>query len=397
LLASIPDGDDNFQPGPAWSPDGQTIAVPVLLRGERVRWILAIVSVADGSVRELYSYPHEIGRAVWLTRGDALAMTIRDQTGRGQLWAIPYPRGKPARLTNDLEDYEDDIDITRDGKNVIAIATALASDVWTIPDADASRGRQITSSGVALLQVAAMPLRKMLVRDAEGEMWLAKTDGTERSLFTTARNANSPVPCADSVVFNSFHDDTVDLIRVDADGLNPTRLFKGDIGPATCSNDGHYIFFASKVKPYAILRLSSGGGDPIEITKSPGYEIKPRLSISPDGKLLAYAYDEALPATGTKLAVIPVRRRKHPNVRSCNTFRALDFLGRQSRHRRLLLLKGCSKKACAKPAELFPAALAPQRMAIARVGCMNAAGPIAKLDMHAFPNLTGLIPPSDGK
>jgi Tol biopolymer transport system component len=113
------------------------------------------------------------------------------------------------------------------------------------------------------------------------------------------------VPCAGVVVFNSFHDDTIDLIRVDADGLNSTRLFKGDIGPATCSNDGHYIFFASKVKLCAILRLSSTGGDLIEIAKSPGYEIKPRLGISPDGKLLAYAYDEALPATETKLAVIP--------------------------------------------------------------------------------------------
>ena len=88
--------------------------------------------------------------------------------------------------------------------------------------------------------------------------------------------------------------------------MNPTRLFKGDIGPPTCSNDGHYIFFARKVKPFAILRLASEGGDPIEIAKSPGYEIKPRLSISPDGKLLAYAYDEALPATRTKLAVVPV-------------------------------------------------------------------------------------------
>jgi len=305
LLASIPDGADNFQPGPAWSPDGQTIVVPVMLRGEKVRWVLDAVSVADGSVRELYSYTHEIGRAVWLPDGDALLMTIHDQTGRGQLWAISYPRGKPVRLTNDLEDYEDNIDITRNGKKLAAIATKQVSNIWIVPAADASRGRQITSSGVALMQVAAMPLGKMLVRGADGEMWLMKTDGSERSPFTTARNSYSPTLCDGSVVFNSFHDDTIDLMRVDADGLNPTRLFKGDIGPPTCSNDGHYIFFTSQVKPYAILRLPSRGGDPIEIAKSPGYEIRPRLSISPDGKLLAYAYDEALPATGTNLAVIP--------------------------------------------------------------------------------------------
>jgi len=245
-----------------------------------------------------YANPHEIGRPVWL------GMT-RDQTGRGQLWAITYPRGKPVRLTNDLENYQDDIDVTRDGKNVVAIAATQASNVWIVPDADASRGRQITSSGVALIQVAAMPFGKMLTRCADGEMWMMKTDGSERSPFTTARNAYSLASCDGAVVFNSFHDDTVDLIHVDADGLNPTLLFKGDIGPPTCSNDGRDVFFASKVKPYAILRLPSGGGDPIEIAKSPGYEIRSRLSISPDGKLLVYAYDEALPATGTKLAVIP--------------------------------------------------------------------------------------------
>jgi len=53
LLASIPDGAEDFQPGPAWSPDGQIIVVPVMLRGEKVRWILAPVSLASGSVREL--------------------------------------------------------------------------------------------------------------------------------------------------------------------------------------------------------------------------------------------------------------------------------------------------------------------------------------------------------
>jgi DNA-binding winged helix-turn-helix (wHTH) protein/Tol biopolymer transport system component len=305
LLASISDGASDFQPGPVWSPDGKTIAVPVMLQGEKLRWVLAAVSVADGTVRELYSHLHGIGRAVWSADGDVLLMTIRDQTGRGQVWAISYPRGKPLRLTNDLENYEDDIDATRDGKNVVAIATMLASKIWMVPAADTSRGRQITSSPGTVISAASMPLGKVLVGSADGEMWLMRTDGSGRSPFTTEHNAYSPAPCGSFVVFNSLHDGTTDLVRVDADGLRPTRLFHGEIGPPTCSNDGRYIFFATKVKPYTILRLSSGGGDPIEIAKSPGYEIKPRLSISPNGKLLAYAYDEALPATGTNLAVIP--------------------------------------------------------------------------------------------
>jgi DNA-binding winged helix-turn-helix (wHTH) protein/Tol biopolymer transport system component len=305
LLASIPDGASDFQPGPAWSPDGETIAVPVLLRGEKLRWVLDAVSVVNGGVREVYSYPHEIGRAVWLAHGDALVTAIRDQTGRGQLWVISYPRGKSLRLTNDLENYQDDIDVTRDGRNVVAIATTLASNVWIVPGADTSRARQISSGPVAVIRAVSMSPGKVLAGSADGEIWLMNTDGGEHSPFTTSRNAYSPTPCGSSVVFNSLHDGTMELVRVDADGLKPMTLFHGDIGPPTCSNDGHYIFFASTVKPYAILRVLSAGGDPIEIAKSPGYEIKPRLSISPNGKLLAYAYDEALPATGTNLAVIP--------------------------------------------------------------------------------------------
>ena len=191
LLASIQDGADDFQPGPAWSPDGQTIAVPVMLRGKHVRWVLDMVSVADGSVRELYSTNHELGRPAWLPDGDTLLMTIRDQSGRGQVWAISYPPGKAARLTNDLENYQDDIDVTRDGKSVAVLATTQTSNVWIVPGVDVSRGQKITSSAAPLTQVAAMPLGKLLARGADGEMWLMNTDASGRIPFAVGQNANS--------------------------------------------------------------------------------------------------------------------------------------------------------------------------------------------------------------
>jgi Tol biopolymer transport system component len=204
-----------------------------------------------------------------------------------------------------LEDYQDDIDVTRDGNNIVAITTTLASNVWLAPDVDASRVRQITSAPPGVLRVASMSLGKVLASTEDGGIWLMNSDGSEPSPFVIGRNAFSPTPCGRFVVFNSLHDSTIDLVRVDADGLKPMTLFHGDIGPPTCSNDGRSVFFVRTIKSYAILRLATEGGTPIEIAKSPGYEIMQNLSISPDGMLLAYAYDEALPATGTNLTVIP--------------------------------------------------------------------------------------------
>ena len=43
----------------------------------------------------------------------------------------------------------------------------------------------------------------------------------------------------------------------------------------------------------------------MEIAKTPGYDIKGRVAISPDGKFLAYAYDEGDVELGSKLVVIP--------------------------------------------------------------------------------------------
>jgi Tol biopolymer transport system component len=106
------------------------------------------------------------------------------------------------------------------------------------------------------------------------------------------------------VLFGSFAGGEVDLVRVDADGTNAAKLVSGDIGPPICSADG-YVFYVNMVKPETISRIGVQGGAPVEIAKSPGFDILGRLTISPDARFLAFAYDEPPPATGTKLAVIP--------------------------------------------------------------------------------------------
>jgi serine/threonine protein kinase/Tol biopolymer transport system component len=303
LLAGIVGGSQDFQPGPAWSPDGGTIALAVMLRDTQVRFALDLVRVNDGSVRQIYSSAFGIGRPVWLST-DSLVVPLRGRSGRGQLWTISYPGGESERLTNDLEDYRYfGVDFSRDARILVATNSTQISNIWVGQAGNPSAARQITFGKLSMLEVTTTSQRKVLGRSGEGRLWVVNAETSQRSLFADAHNVVSLTSCGRFVLFESFVADTVDLVRVDADGTNAVKLISGDIGPPICSADG-YIFYSNIVKPQTISRIGIQGGSPVQIAQSPGFAILGRLSVSPDARFLAFAYDEAAPAMGTKLAVI---------------------------------------------------------------------------------------------
>ena len=133
LLTILRDAVPFHQAGPAWSPDGRTIAVSVM-RKRASQWALEAVSVADGTVREIHSSPYKIGRPLWLPTGDGLLAALDDQNNHGQLYLIRFPSGKLRRLTNDLADYDDDrIDLTRDGKTAAIVAWTRVATSGRLP------------------------------------------------------------------------------------------------------------------------------------------------------------------------------------------------------------------------------------------------------------------------
>ena len=116
---------DLFTHGTAWSPDGKTIAFSTVESKKSIRSVLWAVSVDDGSVREIYSTPDQIGLPCWLPDGSGLLASIGNlfQPLRGQLWFISFPKGQARRLTNDLMDYQpDSLSLTQDGKTLVDIA-----------------------------------------------------------------------------------------------------------------------------------------------------------------------------------------------------------------------------------------------------------------------------------
>jgi DNA-binding winged helix-turn-helix (wHTH) protein/Tol biopolymer transport system component len=301
LLATMHNRNAYWQRGATWSPDGQTIALSVVRWDKQIGAVLNTVSVADGSVRELYSSSDPIGRPIWSPRGDSMLVPLVGRGGRGQLWLISYPQGKARRITNDLADYDFPIDGASDGKTVAAIGATQVSNVWVAPQPNPSNGRQITFGPLSMLGIADTKEGKLLLSSADGRLWVTNPDGSQRPQFVW--QGGSVMPCGNFVLFESFESGTMTLMRINPDFSNPTVLASGDLFAPVCSPDGKFVFYASFAPPQAISRISVEGGTPVRIAQILGDGIVGRPGISPDGKFLEYAFQEFKPPAW-KLAVI---------------------------------------------------------------------------------------------
>jgi len=311
LLTTIHDGSGElYQPGPNWSPDGQTIAVPVLISNQHLRWVLDVVSVANGAIRELYSSQQEdLGRPVWLRSGTALMLPHFDKAAhRSQLWTVSFPEGRAQPLTHDLSDYGTDLDQTRDGRTLATTASTLVSHVWIAPASDLSQGQQVTSDDLPMLDVAEAFDGKLLVHSADDAIWMMHTDGSQRIRFTDVQTADELTTCGQSVILRIAENGTLTLTRFDKDGSHPTVLARGSLTSPACSADASAIFYYTWDQPQRIWKVLLEGGSPQPVAEALGDTIAGSLVASPDGKFLAYPYTQfgRVPSVGWRIALIPV-------------------------------------------------------------------------------------------
>jgi Tol biopolymer transport system component len=285
-----------------WSPDGSTIAAQFARSRKQPRFMLYTVAVADGSVHELYSSPHSIGRAMWLPRGDNLLSVLSDREGRGQLWTIGFREVNADRITNDLTNYRTRIDLTRNAGTVAAIERRDVSNIWSMHGMDALSAVQLTSLSMPIYQVRETSNGRLLANT--GKLWVLDGDGKERRLFTDLTGINGVAVCGNSVVLASEENGQSDLLRFDLDGSNSLKLASGQFLDLLCTREGKFVYYIEQGPPQTIWRISVSGGNPVEIAKVLGEDAVSRMSLSPDGKTLVYAYEE-FDTLKVKLAIIP--------------------------------------------------------------------------------------------
>jgi eukaryotic-like serine/threonine-protein kinase len=299
VLATRPDAGDIS--GAAWSPDGKTIALTTSEATKRLRSVLLVISVANGSVREVYSAPDAIGRPRWLPDGSGLLVSMSDrfQTSRGQIWIISFPKGEARRLTNDLTDYQlCCLDLTRDGKTLVDTELTTVSDLWLAPAGDTARAKQITVKEPAIGRFSWTP-SGIVFANGDGNLFAVNQEGSGRTLLTPNERLNwAPSVCGDGryIVYASFREEKRGIWRMDADGANPILIADETIaqGPQ-CSPDGKWVVYLQGSSQTPVRVPITGEKLPEVLVQDSVAEsftsfsnIENSVAISPDGKLIAY-------------------------------------------------------------------------------------------------------------
>jgi Tol biopolymer transport system component len=274
----------------AWSPDGKTIVIMFeRQKGNERLGLLEGISSADGSVRELHRSEYPLGTSTWLPDGKGLLFVGRDsQQGKDQLWSLSFPDGEIRRFTNDLSRYDgDSLELTRDGKALVAVQWTTEANIFLAPEGDAARAKQINSGESNGFGVRWTPEGKLVTRNERGQLLLIDAAGQQSALIEEGP-AGAISVCGDgkNVLYVKLRGSAFGIWRAGLDGSGASLLVDGARIPS-CSPDGKWFTYFYQ---NGLWRMPVGGGKAQMLAENTG---GPSLSsISPDGRFVVYALQE---------------------------------------------------------------------------------------------------------
>jgi len=305
---------------PAWSPDGSKLVAisekPSLMTVDR----------STGEERELQtSRWRAIQKALWTPDGMRLifsARAINETTS--QLWMLSYPDGDLRRLTNDLEGYFW-ISLSGDGRKLVTRQQRMVMHLWLAPDGDVKKAGQLTfgqRSFEGYNGLAWTPDGRIVFSAFTNnitDIYSMDPDGSDRVQLTSNAGLDNIHPAVSNdgryIVFTSNRTGSMQIWRMDIDGRNQKQLTlvagqkndeqKDSAQYAALSPDGREVFFIRRgAGPAAIWKVSIEGGTPVPVSRLTGASAEGFLSISPDGKWLAYHHVSAGQKPGEESTMI---------------------------------------------------------------------------------------------
>ena len=285
---------------PSWSPDGTLIAASVM-SGETGQGKIVGFDVETGAVA--WSSEHSwtfIARVDWLPDGDALlAIAPADERPGFQIWYVPFPRGAPHQITDDLVQYRL-ASVTADGNSLVTVAETEEITLWTHRSDGTGQPARISHTrrdgrfGFDLTADARIVLQT--IEAGQVELAVMNLDGSRRQVLT-----DDPLPEAYPRVTGKgkvLYCAGAELRLMDIDGTDSQTLstLQGRYITPALSPDGNWAVIP---RTSGLWRLPLDGGEPTQLTDLQAY----LPAISPQGTRLAFYFDDG---DQERIGIIPI-------------------------------------------------------------------------------------------
>ena len=305
----------------AWSPNGKTIAVGVDNFEAGVTYAsLVEVPVQGGAEHPLTPKRwHAVADLAWVPDGRGLVGNTQERAqGLAPIVYVSYANGEVRRITSDLN-YYGNVSVTADSRVVATVQTEWPFDVWVAPMAALDSAKPITSDGSGDWPTWSPDGRVAYSSYVDGNIWLMGADGSNRKQFTSNGESFYPRVSPDGhyIVFSSASSGSYQIWRMDSDGNNPKQLTNSPFQNhrSDCSPDGRWVVFGRWGAEKGVWKVSMEGGNAVRLTDTDAH----RPTVSPDGKTIAYSYEDAAASPPRGIAIMafeggpPTKRFDIPN------------------------------------------------------------------------------------
>ncbi|MFX0145831.1 MAG: LpqB family beta-propeller domain-containing protein, partial [Candidatus Hodarchaeota archaeon] len=279
--------------GPAFSPDGQTLAffgTAGVNLGD-----FYVASVGGGEAKRLTFDGEPTGGLAWTADGREIVFSSA-RSGGLSLWRISAAGGTPEHL-GALGGGALLPAISRQGGRLLYVQQVGDANIWRFD----ARGRSAPTRLIASTKFDGGPQyspdgNRILFcsnRSGKSELWLCDSDGlnpVQLTFFGGSTRNGSPSwsPDGKQIAFDSNFKGDWDICVIDAGGGAPRPLTTDSSADArpSWSRDGRWVYFTStRTGTNQVWKVPAGGGSPIQVTRRGGNN----PVESTDGKFVYYS------------------------------------------------------------------------------------------------------------